>query len=145
MVSDKVVVQLPKPSRRRPDTGSALTIGSNCPGISGTVPDLLTLSLVPEGLPICPGRSLISNGIILLLGMKNVKEESYWELSNRTASSKTSNRTASSKTSYRTASSKTSYRTASSKTSNRTSLFAFTLHTEVIGGVSLLNIHRNSF
>ena len=35
-------------------------IGSNCPGISGTVPDLLTLSLVPEGLPICPGRSLIS-------------------------------------------------------------------------------------
>ena len=36
-------------------------IGSNCPGISGTVPDLLTLSLVPEGLPICPGRSLISS------------------------------------------------------------------------------------
>ena len=40
---------------------SGLTIGSNCPGISGTVPDLLTLSLVPEGLPICPGRSLISS------------------------------------------------------------------------------------
>ena len=36
-------------------------IGSKCPGISGTVPDLLTLSLVPEGLPICPGRSLISS------------------------------------------------------------------------------------
>ena len=37
------------------------SIGSNCPGISGTVPDLLTLSLVPEGVPICPGRSLISS------------------------------------------------------------------------------------
>ena len=41
--------------------GNPVCIGSNCPGISGTVPDLLTLSLVPEGLPICPGRSLISS------------------------------------------------------------------------------------
>ena len=45
---------------RKPN-GSIRFIGSNCPGISGTVPDLLTLSLVTEGLPICPGRSLISS------------------------------------------------------------------------------------
>ena len=32
-----------------PDHYSQKSIGSNCPGISGTVPDLLTLSLVPEG------------------------------------------------------------------------------------------------
>ena len=31
------------------------TIGSNCPGMSGTVPDLWTLSRVPEGFTICPG------------------------------------------------------------------------------------------
>ena len=30
-------------------------IGSNCPGMSGTVPDLWTLSRVPEGFTICPG------------------------------------------------------------------------------------------
>ena len=32
-----------------------ILIGSNCPGISGTVPDLLTLSLVPDGSIFCPG------------------------------------------------------------------------------------------
>ena len=43
------------------DEDNSDIIGSNCPGISGTVPDLLTLSLVPENLPICPGKSLISS------------------------------------------------------------------------------------
>ena len=31
------------------------TIGSNCPGMSGTVPGLWTLSRVLEGFTICPG------------------------------------------------------------------------------------------
>ena len=48
-------------NRSKRDLEVEVHIGSNCPGISGTVPDLLTLSLVPEGLPICPGRSLISS------------------------------------------------------------------------------------
>ena len=34
------------------------TIGSNCPGISGTVSDLLPLSRVPEGPIVCPGSKL---------------------------------------------------------------------------------------
>ena len=33
------------------------SISSNHPGTSGTVPDLLALSRVPEALPICPGKS----------------------------------------------------------------------------------------
>ncbi len=36
-------------------TSSVITIGSKCPGISGTVPDLAVLSLVPEG----PSTSLL--------------------------------------------------------------------------------------
>jgi len=35
-------------------------IGSNSPGISGTVPDFLPLSRIPEGLTICPGSKLDS-------------------------------------------------------------------------------------
>ena len=31
-------------------------IGSNCPGISGTVPDIFILSLVPEGIAETHGR-----------------------------------------------------------------------------------------
>ena len=34
------------------------TIGSNCPGISGTVPDYKNLSRVPEHYVKCPGRVL---------------------------------------------------------------------------------------
>jgi len=34
--------------------------GSNCPGISGTVPDFLPLSWIPEGLIVCPGSKLVS-------------------------------------------------------------------------------------
>jgi len=33
-------------------------IGSNCPGISGTVPDYRNLSRVPERYVKCPGRVL---------------------------------------------------------------------------------------
>ncbi len=33
-------------------------IGSNRPEMSGTVPDLLTLSRVPEETTICPGKLL---------------------------------------------------------------------------------------
>ena len=33
-------------------------IGSNCPGISGTVPDYKNLSRVPECYVKCPGRVL---------------------------------------------------------------------------------------
>ena len=35
-----------------------LCIGSNCPRISGTVPDFLPLSRVPEGPIVCPGSKL---------------------------------------------------------------------------------------
>ena len=36
------------------NTLAPFCIGSNCPGTSGTVPDLWTLSRVPEGFTICP-------------------------------------------------------------------------------------------
>ena len=36
-------------------------IGSNCPGISGTVPDFLPLSRVPESPILCPGSKLGRN------------------------------------------------------------------------------------
>ena len=37
-----------------------VSIGSNCPGISGTVPDFSKLSLVPEGVTTGPGSRLDS-------------------------------------------------------------------------------------
>ena len=37
-----------------------IRIGSNCPGISGTVPDFSKLSLVPEGVTKGPGSRLDS-------------------------------------------------------------------------------------
>ena len=32
-------------------------IGANCPGSSGTVPEMPPLSLIPESWPICPGAT----------------------------------------------------------------------------------------
>ena len=41
------------------DSGHQIVgIGSNCPGISGTVPDYKNLSRVPERYVKCPGRVL---------------------------------------------------------------------------------------
>ena len=55
--------------------GFRLYIGSNCPGISGTVPDFLPLSRVPEGPIVCPGSKLgsctMSHFLLQVIRMSN--------------------------------------------------------------------------
>jgi len=47
-------------SERSCQSTAELSIGSNCPGISGTFPDYKKLARVPERYLKCPGRVLTS-------------------------------------------------------------------------------------
>ena len=56
-------------------TQLSTSIGSNCPGISGTVPDFLSLSRVPEGPIFCPrsklGSCTMSHFLLQVIRMSN--------------------------------------------------------------------------
>ena len=58
MHADIITVTACDRSRQKTETSECVSIGSNCPGISRTVPDYKNLSRVPECYVKCPGRVL---------------------------------------------------------------------------------------
>jgi len=63
--------------------GRGYSIGSNCPGISGTVPDFKNLSRIPERYGNCPGRELSFKRIYVatLFCAPTLAAEQRWRLS----------------------------------------------------------------